>query len=128
MGKATLRQGDQALMIDDVEVTASAAALNGAVAASVAGVAAGYKIARSAAPVALDGSNPTSVAHGLTTCVAAFACLSGTAAPGDSTSVLSVAINGANLDVYGWMPTSGADPTLVASTGTESFHWIAIGT
>ena len=94
----------------------------------VAGVAAGYKIARSAAPVALGGSNPTSVAHGLTTCVAAFVALSGTAAPADSTHVLSVAINGANLDVYGWMPTSGTDPTLVASTGTESFHWIAIGT
>lgn len=93
----------------------------------VSGVAGLYKIARSAAPVALDGSNPTSVAHGLTTAIAAFAQLSGTAAPGDATAVLSVAINGANLDVYGWMPISGTDPTLVASTGTENFHWFAIG-
>lgn len=111
-----------ALKIGGVDVTASAGG------SGVAGVAAGYKLARSAAPVALDASNPTSVAHGLTTCVAAVACLAGTSAPGDSTSVLSVAINGANLDVYGWKPISGTDPTLVASDGTETFHWIAIGT
>lgn len=94
------------------------------------GVAGGYKIARSASPVALDGSNPTSVAHGLTTCVAAFAQLTGSVAPGASTSVLSVVINGANLDVYGWKPTTGGvagNPTLIASDGTESFSWFAVG-
>ncbi len=91
------------------------------------GVAAGYKIARSAAPVALDGSNPTSVAHGLTTCIAAFAQLSGSGAPGAGTSVLSCVINGANIDVYGWMPTGAALTGLIASTNTESFHWFAIG-
>lgn len=121
---AALRQGDQALMIDDTAVTASAALLNSA----VAGAAAGYKIARSAAPVALDGSNPTSVAHGLTTCVAAFAQLAGSSAPGDSTAVLTCVINGANIDVYAWKHQDGADPTFVASTGTETFNWFAIGT
>jgi hypothetical protein len=98
--------------------------------AVVNGVAGGYLIARSAAPVALDGSNPTSVAHGLTTCVAAFAQLTGTAAPGDSTSVLTAVINGANIDVYAWKHTTGGvagNPTLVASGGTESFSWFAIG-
>ena len=92
---------------------------------------AGYKIARSASPVALDGSNPTSVAHGLTTCVAAIATLAVSAAPGASTSQLSVVINGANLDIYGWMPTLGGvagNPNLTASTGTQSFNWLAIGT
>jgi hypothetical protein len=34
----------------------------------------------------------------------------------------------ATLNVYAWKPTSGSDPTLVASTGTETFDWIAIGT
>ena len=92
------------------------------------GAAAGYKLARSASPVALDGSNPTSVAHGLTTAVACGVSFSGTAAPGLSTSTLAVAINGANLDVYAWKPTGAGDTTLVASTGTESFHWWAIGT
>ena len=77
--------------------------------------------------VALDGSNPTSVAHGLTTAVAAFACLAASAAPGDATSVVSALINGANIDIYAWMPTSGTDPTLVASTNTENVYWIAIG-
>jgi hypothetical protein len=96
--------------------------------APVVGVAAGYKIARSAAPVALDGSNPTSVAHGLTTCVAAVAQLAGSSAPGDSTAVLTCVINGAAIDVYAWKHQDGTDPTFVASTGTETFNWIAIGT
>lgn len=100
----------------------------GGVANAVAGAASGYAIARSAAPVSLDGSNPTSVAHGLTTCVAAFVQLVGSAAPGDSTSVLTCVINGANIDVYGWKNTGGTDPTLVASTGTETFNWLAVGT
>lgn len=92
---------------------------------SVSGVASGYKIARGQA--ALDGSNPTNVAHGLTTCVSFVAMLKGTAAPGDNTSVLTANINGANVDVYAWKNTGGTDPTLVASTGTESFYWIAVG-
>lgn len=95
---------------------------------TVAGAASGYKLARSAAPVSLDGSNPTSFAHGLTTCVAVVVQLVGSAAPGDSTSVLTAVINGDNIDVYAWKPISGTDPTLVASTGTETFNWIAVGT
>jgi len=117
--------------IAGVEVTATAAQLNTAGvtnANAVIGAAAGYKIARSAAPVALDGSNPTSFAHGLTTCLAVFVQLVGSAAPGDNTSVLTTVINGANVDVYAWKNTGGTDPTLVASTGTETFNWIAIGT
>ena len=138
------------LKIDNVEVTATAAELSGlsGVPASAAelntmdgvtkttaeinalavGAAGGYKIARSASPVALDGANPTSVAHGLTTCVAAFVQLVGSTAPGDNTSVLTCVINGANVDVYAWKNTGGTDPTLVASTGTETFNWFAIGT
>ena len=77
---------------------------------AVAGPASGYMISRSASPVALDGSNPTSVAHGMTTCLAAIVTLAVSAAPGASTSQLSVVINGANLDVYGWMPTLGVLP------------------
>ena len=95
------------------------------------GVAGSYKIARSATPVALDGSNPTTVATGLATVIAGFAQLTGSVAPGASTSVLSVVISSTNLDVYGWKPTTGGDagnPTLIASGGTESFSWFAIGT
>lgn len=95
---------------------------------NAAGVAAGYVIARG--ETALDGSNPTPVATGLGTVIAFVATLKGTAAPGDSTSVLSANIAGAagNVDVYAWKNTGGTDPTLVASTGTESFYWIAVGT
>lgn len=95
----------------------------------VAGVAAGYRVARG--ETALDGSNPTPVAHGLTTCIAFSATLKGTAAPGDSTSVLTANINGANVDVYAWKHTTGGaagNPTLIASTGTETFYWVAVGT
>lgn len=94
----------------------------------VIGAAAGIKINASATPLALDGSNPTSFAHGLTTCTSAFAQLVGSAAPGDSTSVLTCVINGANVDVYAWKNTGGTDPTLVASTGTETFNWVVAGT
>lgn len=92
----------------------------------VYGAAVGYKVARG--EIALDGTNPTSVAHGLTTCVAFTATLKGTAAPGTSTSVLTANINGSNVDVYAWKPTSTTDTTLTASGGTETFYWTAIGT
>jgi predicted RecA/RadA family phage recombinase len=93
------------------------------------GVGAGYKIARGGA-AALDGSNPTPIATGLATIVAAFVQLRGTAAPGDNTSVLTTDFTGSDgtLNVYAWKNTSGSDPTLVASTGTETFDWIAVGT
>lgn len=97
-----------------------------ALATAPAGVAAGYKIARGEA--ALDGSNPTTIATGLATVVSFVATLKGTTAPGDNTSVLTVNINGTDVDVYAWKNTGGTDPTLVASTGTESFYWIAVGT
>lgn len=108
--------------IGGVDVTATAGG------GGVAGAAAGYKLARSAAPVALDGSNPTSVAHGLTTCLSAHVQLVGSVAPGLGTSTLTCVINGANIDVYGWKPTGAGDTTLIASTGTENFSWVAVGT
>jgi hypothetical protein len=100
-----------------------------ALATAPSAVAAGYKIARGTA-AALDGSNPTPIATGLTTIVAAAVQLRGTAAPGDNTSVLTTDYTGADgtLNVYAWKNTGGTDPTLVASTGTETFDWIAIGT
>lgn len=103
--------------------------VSAALAAPVAGIAAGYKIARGSA-AALDGSNPTPIATGLATIVAASVQLRGTAAPGDNTSVLTTDYTGIDgtLNVYAWKNTGGTDPTLVASTGTETFDWIAIGT
>ncbi len=109
--------------------TDKSAALAATVAAPVAGVAAGYKVARGT--LALDGSNPTPIlaaTHGLTTVIAAVVSLNATAAPGLSTSVVSANISGTTINVYAWKPTGAGDTTLVASTGTENVDWIAVGT
>lgn len=106
--------------------SATWSAIGAASSMSVQGVASGYKLARGAA--ALDGSNPTTVATGLTTIVSASVSLNMTSAPGLSTSVLTCDISGANLNVYAWKPTGAGDTTLVASTGTENFYWVAVGT
>ena len=90
------------------------------------GVAAGVKIAFGES--VLDGSNPTTVASGLATITAAIACLKGSAAPAASTSLITTVINGTDIDVYGWKPTGAALTDLIASTGTEGFYWVAIGT
>lgn len=93
-----------------------------------AAVAAGYKIARG--ETALDGSNPTDIASGLTSIVACSASIKATAAPGsgDGTRVITYNTSSATLSLYGWAPTSGTDPTLVASSGTETVGWVCIGT
>lgn len=80
--------------------------------------------------VALDGTNPTSVAHGFGTAIAAFGCLAASAAPGASTGVVTALINGANVDFYAWKPTTGGaagNPTMIASTGTENIYYIIVG-
>ncbi len=95
----------------------------------VTGVAAGYKIARGT--IALDGGNPTPVVTGLATVVAATLTLHDAGAPGLNTSLITnLTTNWATgaLSVDAWKPTSNSDPTLVASTGTETFSWIAVGT
>lgn len=86
---------------------------------------AGYRLARGES--ALGGTNPTAIATGLTTVVAIVCTLSGSAAPGVGTSTLTYALSGGSVDVYAWKPTSSSNPTLTASTGTETFSWIAIG-
>lgn len=93
----------------------------------VHGVGQNYRIARGTGT--LDGSNPTTIVSGLATIVAFIVTLKGSAAPGVGTSVLTHVANATagSEDVYAWKPTSNADPTLVASTGTETFDWIAIG-
>jgi NAD(P)-dependent dehydrogenase (short-subunit alcohol dehydrogenase family) len=88
--------------------------------------AAGYKVARG--ETALDGSNPTPVATGLTTIVAATLSLKGSGAPGVGTSALTYDTSGGTLNIYAWKVTSNANPTLIASTGTETVGWFAVGT
>ena len=97
-----------------------------ALATAPAGVAAGYKIARG--EIALDGSNPTPVTTGLTTIVSAAVALKGTSAPGVGTSIVTYGVSGGTLNIYAWKPTGSGDCTLIASTGTETVGWVAIGT
>lgn len=80
-----------------------------------------------AGTAALDGSNPTAVVTGLTSITGVSLTLGGAVAPGDNTSVLTYSVTGGTISVYAWKNTSGTDPTLVASTGTENFSWVAVG-
>ena len=93
----------------------------------VAGVAAGYKLARGA--ITLDGSNPSSAATTLATIVSCT--VSGPAAasiPTDDPMGAIAFINSTSIDLYAWK-TDGTDPTPVASTNnTAVFYWICIGT
>lgn len=88
----------------------------------VAGVAAGYKMARGA--TALDGSNPTPVTTGLTTIVAAVATLQKTSAVSSGTAFVTLDFSGSDgvLNLYAWVLAGSA------STGTETVNWICVGT
>lgn len=93
-------------------------------------LAAGFAVARG--EVLLDGANPTSVATGLATVSAAFACIKLATTPGDDPVLVTVdyaeSVAAGQLDIYAWK-NNGTDPTLVASTNNTVFvSWIAIGT
>jgi hypothetical protein len=79
---------------------------------------------------ALDGSNPTRIATGLGHVHAFVATLRSSVAPGLLTQHLTVVpVSGVpgSYDVYAWRVTSAVDATMIASTGTDTFDWIAIG-
>lgn len=96
----------------------------------VAGVAAGYKIARG--EVTLDGSNPTPIVTGLATVVACTVSQKSASTPGDDPVAFTVdyagGVTAGTVNLYAW-GHNGTDPTLVASTNnTAVVSWIAIGT
>ncbi len=98
---------------------------------NVAGVAAGYKIARGEAT--LDGSNPTSITTGLATVVGATVSIKKAGVLGDDPNSLTVDYGGSvpagQLDVYAGKNATGSDPTQIASTDSATvLSWIAIGT
>ncbi len=71
----------------------------------------------------LDGTNPTTIATGLTTVTAFTATLIDDTGLGAGTAFLShdTPVAG-DVDVYAWVAAG------TASTGTETFSWIAVGT
>lgn len=75
----------------------------------------------------LSGTNPTFFLHGLSTCQSVSVTLSGITTPGVGTSAFTTSVSGSYVNVYAWKPTSSGNPTLIASTGTESFYWLAAG-
>ena len=75
----------------------------------------------------LDGSNPTAVVTGMDAITGVSLAIKGTSAPGVGTSILTYGISGGTLNVYAWKPTSSSDPTLIASTGTETFGYTVVG-
>jgi hypothetical protein len=105
-----------AVTIDGVVTFGSNVVTNAAI-----GVAGGYKIARGS--TALDGSNPTTVATGLTTVVSCAGTLIRSTAVSSGTAFLThAAASGANVDFYGWVIAGSA------SSGTENFEWVCVGT
>lgn len=77
--------------------------------------------------VTLDGSNPTTVATGLTTISGAVAVVKKATSPADDPVALTVDYSGGNLSIYAWK-TDGADPTLIASTNNSAvISYIAVG-
>lgn len=80
-----------------------------------------------AGEVTLDGSNPTTVATGLTTIAGASASIKKTTSPGDDPVALTVSYSGGTLSIYAWK-TDGTDPTLVASTDNATVvSYVAVG-
>lgn len=79
--------------------------------------------------IALDGTNPTPIATGLSELVGGAATLVGAAAPGVGTSLITCVLspNGV-MNLYAWKVTGTGDATLVASSGTETVSWVAFGT
>lgn len=72
---------------------------------------------------ALDGSNPTTVATGLTTITGLALTLDRNSSLGSGTAFVTYHnISGGSFDMYGWVVAG------TASTGTENVGWVAIGT
>lgn len=86
-----------------------------------ASLTAGIKIAGGVGT--LDGGNPTTVATGLTTVVAFVVTKVDSDGVGSGTAFLThAAPSGGSVDVYAWVAAG------TASTATETFSWIAVGT
>jgi hypothetical protein len=103
-------------------VSASAATLNASVATPVAGVAAGYKLARGVGAV----TGTLVVASGLATIAAVVATLKSD--PAMTGNTVSADWTGANITLKVWKPTATGDVTPIASTVATNVSWVAVGT
>lgn len=81
-----------------------------------------------AAELALDGANPTVITTPFKTIKSVSLTLKGAVAPGLGVSVLTYNVVANVVNVYAWEPTSVSNPTLVASTDTDTFAYVIVGT
>lgn len=77
--------------------------------------------------VALDGSNPTPVTTGFATIDHVDIQLTGSSAPGVSTTTFSWEAVGNVVNIYAWKPTGSGNATLIASDGTETVSYCIYG-
>lgn len=112
------------LMLNDVEVTATADQLNaaGGVGNAISGVASGYKLARGVGAV----TGTLVVASGLATIVSVVATLKDDVALAGTE--VSATWTGTNITLKVWKPTATGDCTPIAATAAKNVSWIAIGT
>jgi len=80
-----------------------------------------------AGEIALDGTNPTAVATGLSSITSCNVNLKLATAPGVGTSNITYSTTAGTLNIYGWKVTSSSDNTLIASTGTETIGYSCSG-
>ncbi len=93
----------------------------------VAGAAAGYKLARSAAPVAVTGTSD--ITTGLTSVIAA-GCNPESALDGTTLASASVSITGGagHILLQCWKITAADNGALIAANAAKNVTWWAIGT
>lgn len=93
----------------------------------IAGVANGYKIARSAAPVAVTGTSD--ITTGLATVLAAFACAESNYDGTAFANCQAVVTGGAgHILLKAWKITAADNGALIAATVAQNISWVAIGT
>lgn len=103
-----------------------AADLPAGAATAVAGVAAGYKLARSAAALSVTGTS--NINTGLTTLVSVVAGLAEAAAISGSYVSCSALASAGWFQVQVWKMTGTGDCTPIAATAAKLINWVAIGT
>lgn len=93
----------------------------------LAGVAAGYKIARSAAPVAVTGTSD--ITTGLASVLAALACPESDLDGTTFAAAQAVVTGGAgHILLKCWKITAADNGALIAADAAKNVSWIAIGT
>lgn len=123
--KITMKSGSEVDFESGSAIKIAGTDKTSALAAVVAGLAAGYKLARGS--VAATAS--AVVATGLTT-ITGFAVtpLADTATKANTCALATGSASGGNLTLKRWKATNASTTTLIAATTAGTLSWIAVGT